>query len=165
MSIAHLRLLKAALVAAVAVWAAVSLLQNLLNWSATLDAVRATTSMVTFDAGPGSWQATSNPIAVWLGALFIGGGKLAAAVLCGVGAAGMWLNRTAQDASYAVSRRTALIGCGVALFMLFAGFIVIAEVWFGLWQSESLREPVLESAMRYAASIALIALFVASSED
>ena len=49
--------------------------------------------------------------------------------------------------------------------MLFMGFIVIAEVWFGLWQSESLREPVLESAMRYAASIALIALFVASSED
>ena len=165
MSIAHLRLLKAVLVAAVAVWAAVSLLNNLMNWSATLDAVRATTSMATFDAGPGSWQATSNPIIVWLGALFIAGAKLVSAALCGVGALGMWRARTAQDQGYVASRRTALIGCGVALFMLFMGFIVIAEVWFGLWQSESLREPVLESAMRYAASIALIALFVASPED
>ncbi|MEM1438361.1 MAG: DUF2165 family protein [Pseudomonadota bacterium] len=165
MSIAHLRLLKAALIAAVAVWAAVSLLNNVLNWSATLDAVRATTSMATFDAGPGSWQATSNPIVIWLGALFIAGGKLVSAVLCAAGAVGMWRARAAQDARYAASRRTALVGCGVALFMLFLGFIVIAEVWFGLWQSESLREPVLESAMRYAASIALIALFVAVPDD
>ena len=165
MSIAQLRLTKAALIAAVAVWAAASLLQNLLNWSATLDAVRATTSMATFDAGPGSWQATANPIIVWLGALFIAGGKLVAAALCGVGAVGMWRARASQDGRYAASRRTALIGCGAALFMLFAGFIVIAEVWFGLWHSESLREPVLESAMRYAASIALIALFVASTEN
>lgn len=165
MSVAQLRLIKGALIAAVAIWASASLLNNILNWSATLDAVRATTSMATFDAGAGSWQATSNPIVVWLGAVFIAGCKLVSAALCFQGAVGMWRARVAQDARYAASRRTALIGCGVALFMLFAGFIVIAEVWFGLWQSESLREPVLESAMRYAASIALIALFVASSED
>ncbi|MEO1596610.1 MAG: DUF2165 family protein [Pseudomonadota bacterium] len=165
MSIAHLRLLKAALIAAVALWAAVSLLQNLLKWSATLDAVRATTSMATFDSGPGSWQAISNPVVVWLGALFIASGKAAAALLCGMGAFGMARARAPHDKRYTSARRAALAGCGVAMFMLFAGFIVVAEVWFALWQSEALREPVLESALRYVASIALIALFVAAPED
>ena len=156
--------MKALLVAAVALWGLVGVLQNLLDWPGTLGAVAAATSMSTFEGGADSWQATRNPIVVWLGALFIAGSKAAAAALCAMAAGGMWRFRRGDDAAFAPARRMALVGCGVALFMLFAGFTVIAESWFELWRSDALRGPVLESALRYAAMIALIGLFVASSE-
>lgn len=164
MSVAALRSLKALLILAVAFWGLVGVLHNLLDWPGTLGAVEAATSMSTIEGGAERWQATRNPVVVWLGALFIAGAKATTGALCAVAAVRMWRARRGDDAAFAAARRTALVGCGVALFMLFAGFTVIAESGFELWRSEALRGPVLESALRYAAMIALIALFVASSE-
>ena len=164
MSVAALRSSKALLVIAVALWGVVGLTHNLLNWAGTVGAVTAATSMATLEGGAGSWQATSHPAVAWLGALFIAGSKAAAALLCGLGGIGMLRTRHAAGDAYASARRTALVGCAVAVFMLFAGFIVVAESWFELWRSETLRGPVLDSAFRYAATIGVIALFVAAPE-
>lgn len=164
MSVATLRFLKALLVAAVALWGVVGVLHNLLDWPGTLGAVEAVTSMSTFEGGAERWQATRNPVVVWLGALFIAGAKVATAVLCGLGAYRMLLARVSGGEAFEAARRMALVGCGVAVFMLFTGFTVIAEIGFELWRSDALRGPVLESALRYAAMIALIGLFVGSSE-
>ncbi len=77
----------------------------------------------------------------------------------------MWTARAGDPAAFSASKKWALTGCGVAVFMLFAGWIVIAETWFELWRSEVLRDVALDSAFRYAALIALIALFVGANDD
>jgi predicted small integral membrane protein len=156
---------KIMLIVAVAGWGYVGAFHNIADWSGTLGAVKAATSMSTFEGGADSWQATSSSVVVWLGALFILLSKLATAALCSWGAIKMWQSQSTDFAQYQAAKKVALSGCGVALFMLFFGFIVVAESWFELWRSELMRGPVLGSAFRYAALIALIAVFIAGNDE
>ena len=155
---------KSILILTVALWGFMGALHNLMDWSGTLGAVGAVTSMATFDGGAEAWQATSNPILIWLGAVFIFASKLATGILCSLGAIRMWRIKETNSAAYHAAKSMALTGCAIAVIMLFGGFIVMAESWFELWRSESMRGPVLQSAFRYAGMIALIALFVASKD-
>lgn len=159
------RIIKIMLVVAVAMWGYVGALHNILDWGGTLGAVKAAISMTTFDGGVDSWQATGSTVVVWLGALFIMLSKLSTAAFCSWGALKMWQFRTAEPQQFQEAKKVALAGCGVAIFMLFFGFVVVAESWFELWRSDVMRGPVLDSAFRYAALIALIALFVANPDD
>ncbi|HRX40567.1 MAG TPA: hypothetical protein P5072_14110, partial [Parvularculaceae bacterium] len=59
----------------------------------------------------------------------------------------------------------ALAGCMVLVFMLFAGWIIIAETWFELWRSDVMRSAALDAAFRCAGFIGLIALIVGSREE
>ncbi|TDR18455.1 DUF2165 family protein [Marinicella litoralis] len=155
---------KSIMIFTVALWGFVGALHNVMDWGGTLGAVGAVTSMATFDGGAESWQATSNTLLIWSGALFICLSKLAAGTLCTMGALGMWRARKDNMTAYAAAKSMALTGCGIAVIMLFGGFIVVAESWFELWRSETMRGPVLQSAFRYGAMIAIISLFVASKE-
>lgn len=148
----------------VALWGFISAFQNVINWNGTLVAINAATSMTTIAGGAESWQATSHPLIIWMGALFVVGSKLATGALCSIGAVGMWRAQKSNLAAYTLAKEIALTGCAVGIIMLFGGFIVIAEGWFELWRSESMRESVLDSAFRYGGMIALIALFVASED-
>jgi len=159
-----IRIVKIGLICTVVLWGFFGALGNILNWDETLGSVAAVTSMVTFEGGAESWQATSNSMVIWLGALFIMLSKLSAGVLCAVGVARMWQSRNAGAADFTAAKRIALAGCGIAVIMLFGGFIVIAESWFELWRSEALGA-VLTAALRYASMIALIASFVATSDE
>ncbi len=159
-----LRISKILLVVTVALWGFIGGLHNVLDWGGTLGAVGAVTSMATFDGGATSWQATSNPAVVWLGALLILLPKLGSASLCTIGASRMWRARRSDAATFAAAKGMALVGCAVAVIMLFGGFLIIAESWFELWRSEAMRGLVLESAFRYAGMIALIALFVGTQD-
>lgn len=159
-----IRVIKIMLVLAVALWGFLGAFHNLADWTGTLGAVTAVTTMSTFEGGVDSWQATSMPAVVWLGALFILVSKLATGVLCAWGSMKMWQARNSDLDAFKAAKKMAVAGCGVALFMLFTGFIVIAESWFELWRSDVMRGPVLGSAFRYAALITLIALFVATEE-
>ncbi len=158
-----LRMMKIALILGVALWGFVGAFGNIMDWGGTMGAVGAATSMATFDGGNESWKATSNPVLIWLGALFIMLSKTAAGILCALGAAKMWAARESDVAAFAQAKAIALAGCGVAVFMLFTGFIVIAESWYEMWRSDVMRGPVLESAFRYGGMIALIAIFVAGA--
>ena len=160
-----LRNFKILLVCSVVLWGGVGAFLNVLDWGGTLGAVGAATSMATFEGGAEAWQATSNSLVIWLGALFIMLSKVTAAALCGVGAWRMWGARSSDGSAFNAAKEFALAGCAVAVFMLFAGLIVVAESWFELWRSDAMRGPVLESAFRYAGMIGLIALFVASSDE
>jgi len=160
-----LRIVKILLVLAVALWGIVGAYGNLTDWSGTTGAVKAVTSMSAFDGGADKWQATSNPVIVYAGALFIMLSKIFAGFLCLVGARRMWDARAGDAADFAKAKTLALTGCGVAVFMLFTGFIVIAEGWYALWNSDAMRGPVLGSAYRYAGMIALIAIFVGMRDD
>lgn len=160
-----LRITKILLTACVATWCLLGAFGNLSDWDGTLGAVRAAASMSTFEGGAASWRATSSPVVIWIGALMIMLSKLAAGILCSVGTLQMWRARAGDESGFAAAKRTALAGCGVAMVMLFGGFIVIGETWFEMWRSDVLRDLSLQTAFRYGGMITLIALFVGSLED
>jgi predicted small integral membrane protein len=155
---------KIVMIATVALWGFIGAHHNVTDWNGTLGAVEAATSMTTFAGGIESWQATSNPIVIWAGALLIVVSKITTAALCTIGAVGMWRAQKSDLAAYATAKEIALTGCAIAIIMLFGGFIVIAESWFELWRSESMLGPVLGSAFRYGGMIGIIALFVATKD-
>jgi predicted small integral membrane protein len=159
-----IKTVKSIMILTVALWGVVGAIHNIADWSGTLGAVGAVTSMSTVPDGANSWQATSNSLVIWAGAIYILLSKLVSAGLCGFGAMGMWRARNFDDVAYSKAKNTALSGCAVAIIMLFGGFIIVAESWFELWRSESMIGPVLQSAFRYAGMIGLIALFVASKD-
>lgn len=152
------------LAALVALWALMGAFFNFYDWSGTTGAVAATTSMATFEGGAGDWRATSNPVVILLGALFIPLMKTVAGILSLAGAYKMWTARKGDAASFAKAKELALAGCGVAMILLFGGWIIIAETWFELWRSDVMREAALQTAFRYGGMITLIALFIASND-
>ncbi len=160
-----LRKTKILLVVTIALWGLLGSFWNITDWGKTMGAVGAVTSMATIEGGAESWKATSNPAVIWLGALFIMLSKFAAGVLCSMGAWRMWQAQGGDAAGFTAAKEFALAGCAVAIIMLFGGFVVIADVWFELWRSDSLGGEVLHSAFRYGGMIALIALFVGAKED
>ena len=160
-----LRTIKIIMVGVVALWAFLGAFMNVLDWSGTTGAVAATTSMATFEGGADAWQATSSPMVIWAGALFILLAKATTGLLCLMGALRMWAARKQDASAFAKSKELALSGCGIAMILLFAGWIVIAETWFELWRSDAMRDIALQSAFRYGGMITLIALFVANSDD
>jgi predicted small integral membrane protein len=160
-----LRKIKVLLIITVALWGFIGAFGNLHDWSGTIAAVGAVTSMTTFDGGSTSWQATSSPIVIWVGAIFIMLSKLATGILCSIGAWKMWNSNNNNISEFLAAKKIALAGCAIAVIMLFGGFIVIAESWFELWRSDVMRGPVLGSAFRYGSMILLISLFVGLPDD
>ncbi len=159
-----LPIVKIVLIATVAAWGFVGAFGNFADWEGTRGAVAAATSMSTWEGGAESWRATTNPLVVTTGAILIPLLKLASAVLCALGAGSMWRARN-RGQEFEAAKRLALAGCGVAMFLLFAGWIVIAESWFEMWRSDVMRGPALEAAFRYLGCIALIALFVGMRDE
>ena len=160
-----LRIIKILLIFSVFLWGVFGALGNLTDWPGTTGGVEAVASMTTFENGAESWRATTNPAIILAGALFIVLSKITAAILCLIGAWRMWGARKADAADFVKAKAFALSGCGVAILMLFLGFIVIGEGWFELWQSDALRDMAGQSAFRYAGMIGVIAIFVAGSGD
>jgi len=158
------RIVKVGLMATAALWAICSGLYNITNWSESLTYVEAVTSMSLFEGGSESWQATSNSVIVWMGILFIFLAKVAAAALCSVATWRMWQTR-ADDAAYAAARQIGMAGCGIAVIMLFGGFIAIAENFFDLWRAGDVGGAVLSGAYRYGGVMALIAIMVGATDD
>ncbi len=160
-----LRIIKILLVLSVAAWGLIGAMGDIVPWSATMAQVASVTSMTTFPGGAHSFQATTNPAVIFAGALFITLGKIVAALLCLVGAWRMTAARTGDAAAFAKAKTFALAGCAVAVFMLFAGFIVIAEGWFEMWRSDAMSDAIGGGAFRYGGMIALISLMVGARDD
>jgi len=160
-----LRITKIMLIATVALFLLMGAFFNVHDWSGTTGAVAATTSMATFEGGAEDWRATSSPVVIWMGALFITLSKATAGVLCLIGALRMWAARKGDASAFATAKEFALSGCAVAMLLLFGGWIVIAETWFELWRSDAMRDAALQTAFRYGGMITLIALFVGNRDD
>ncbi len=159
-----LKLVKIALVVAVCLWGAIGALGNVLDWESTQGSVAAVSSMTGFEGGQDSWRATSNTFVIFAGALSILSFKIISATLCGLGAYRMWCARSGSSDFFGASKQAALAGCGVAVFGLFLGWIVLGEQWFEMWRSPGLAEAGA-SAFRYAGFIGIIAVFVAMPEE
>lgn len=160
-----LKLVKILLILAVAIWGYIGAFGNIADFDGTLSAIGAATSMSTWEGGAESWRATENPVLIGLAAALIPLFKLAAGVFSSWGAWQMWKSRAATDGAFEVAKKPALTGIGIAILLLFGGWIVAAETWFEMWRSDLLRELSLQSAYGYIASLGVIALFVALRDD
>jgi len=160
-----LRIVKILLVLSVAGWGLLGAFGNVNDWAGTVGAVTVTASMATIDPGSYSWRATSSPALIFLVSAGIPLTKLLVMALCLLGARKMWTARRADQDAFATAKTLAVAGCGVAMFLLFTGWIVLAETWYELWRSEPFREAALGSAFRYGAMITLIGLFVGARND
>ena len=160
-----IRLIKVILVLSVAAWALAGAFGNLTDWSGTVGAVGAITSMASFEGGAESWKATSSQALILAGAIFIVSLKIICGVLCVMGALRMLAAQGRDAVAFQRAKEFALAGCGVGMFMLFAGWIVIAETWYEAWRSDVFRDLALNSTFRYCGMIGVIALFVGMREE
>ncbi|MBI1393339.1 MAG: DUF2165 family protein [Alphaproteobacteria bacterium] len=160
-----LKITKIILALSVAAWGFTGAASNLSDWGGTTGAVAAATSMTMFEPIADSWRATTNPVVITLGAIFIVSLKIAGGALCLAGGVRMAAAIRAGPASFATAKRLAVAGCGLLMFMLFAGWIVIAETWFQLWRSDVWRDAALDSAFRYGAMITLIGIFIGAGDE
>lgn len=160
-----LRSIKILLIASIGVWGLIGAFSNFTDWNGTTGAVGAVTSMSAIENGADSWRATANPGVVLAGALFIVTLKIIGGLLCLAGAWRMTAARAGDAAAFERAKTLALAGCGVLIFLLFAGWIVIAETWFELWRADVWRDIALQSAFRYCGMIGVIALFVGLRDD
>ncbi len=159
-----IRYTKIALVIAIALWGLIGGTFNFIHWGETMESVGMVSSMATIEGRTDSWQATGSPVLIWAGALFIALSKLAAGALSAVGGWRMWQARDGEAAAFNGAKELAVAGAAVALFMLFTGFIVVAENWFEFWRSP-IAGLVLPAAFRYGGFIAVIMIYVAQRDE
>ncbi len=157
------RLAKTLLIALVALWGVIGAAGNFSHLNTAYDAVRSVTLMPTFPAEAAPPWRTENAVVVWLGVALIVSGKLAAAILCGIGTYSMFKNRKADSAAFQHAKRYGLVGCALAVAMLFGGFSIIGETLYAMFRHpEHLK--AAEGAFRYGGMIALIMIFVGQSD-
>ncbi len=152
------RTIKIALIMLVGLWGLISGLGNL---AMTDSGFIATAEVVGADGRSGvvDWQRIESPPLIWAAWALLPLGKLAIALLCFYGAWRMWLSRRAPGDEFNAAKAVALLGCGIAIAMLFGIFMVVADTYFRFWLTES-SSRVMPIAFRYVCSIGIIALFV-----
>ena len=160
-----LRIVKNLLILAVAAWALVGVMGNIVDWDGTTNAVAAVTSMSKFAGGADHWKATTNAAIVVAGASFILLFKVVVVAFCFAGAWRMWVARGDDGEAFEAAKMPALAGCGIAVLSLFGGWIVVGEGWFEFWRSDASREAAGGTAFRYGGFIGLIGLLIGSRDE
>lgn len=130
------RYTKAAMAAALALFAALVAFNNLTDYGANFAFVRHVLAMDTiFPGSPARWRAVESP-ALWHAAyLFIIALEAATAILLACGAVAMWRARRSSAQAFARAKQWALAGGLVGFLLWFAGFMVVGGEWFLMWQS------------------------------
>ena len=153
-----MRTIKIALIALVGIWGLTSGLGNL---ALTESGFAATAEVVGADGRSGvvEWQRIDSPLLIWAAWALLPLGKLATAALCLFGAWRMWLSWRAPADEFNAAKTFGLLGCGIAIAMLFGIFMVAADTYFRIWLTEQ-GSRVMPIAFRYIGSIGIITLFV-----
>ncbi len=72
----------------------------------------------------------------------------------------MWNARAADRDTFFEARQIGLAGCGIAVIMLLAGFIGVAENFSHMCRSADIGGAVLGGACRYGGAMALIEILI-----
>lgn len=159
-----LRTMKVVLILLVGLWGLIGGIGNFIQAGTGFGAVATVLSPdLTKVHGLASWQTIENPLLIWMAWALIPLAKLSGGALCLGGGYSMWRSRSLDNASFQNSKSLALAGCGIILAMLFGGFIVFAETYFLLWQTE-FGGLVLPTAFRYIGCVGIVAIFVQQTE-
>lgn len=158
-----MRIIKVLLVAGMALLMTFAVLGNVSMPQIGFGALKTAVSMETTFQHPGAmWRAITNPalVSVIFGCIVLG--EAVAGAFCWAGAVRMFGARK-DPRAFESAKSTAVLGLGIVAALYFIGWLVFAQEWFEMWQSQKLN--VLQDAFRIFASAMLIALVVGSKDD
>lgn len=157
-----IRIMKVLLSLSVAVWGIAAGTMNLIDYGSGVALVGAVLTL----EGSESIRAIHIPLAFHLGFAFIYLGKLVSGALCAWGAFDLWRSRRASAEIFDAAKSKTVLGCGVAIFMLFFGFVALAGTVFKstVGPPSEFSNAFQQGALSYLAGVALISLYVSARE-
>lgn len=158
------RLAKVLLTFSVGVFALLVGVDNLLDYGTNLVFLQHVLSMdTTFADSALRWRAITAPWAHHAAYWLIIAAELAAGVLCLAGAWRLWKARAAPASAFNGAKDVAVAGLTAGFVLYFLGFLVVGGEWFKMWQSPTWNAQA--AAFRFAASFALVLIFVAMRDE
>lgn len=153
-----MKLLKIALVAGMALVLTITTVNNIIMPGVTYSTVALSLSMETTFKNPMEiWRAITSPTLLWIVTVIIIAGEALGALLCWIGAVRLWGARRSPP-QFNQSKSMALTGLSFVAAFYFIGWLVMANEWFGMWQSTKLN--TLPDAFRFFGEAMLIAIWV-----
>ncbi|HTW73442.1 MAG TPA: DUF2165 domain-containing protein [Steroidobacteraceae bacterium] len=153
-----MRMIKTTLVAGLALVLSITTFNNIIMPGATYGAVALSLGMQTTFKNPQEmWRAITNPAALWVICALIIAGEALGALLCWIGAVRLFANRHSAP-QFNQSKKMALIGATYVALFYFLGWLVVANEWFGMWQSTRIN--TMPDAFWLFAEGMLIAMWV-----
>jgi predicted small integral membrane protein len=155
-----IRAAKAALVAAVALFASLVAFGNLTDYGTNFTFVQHVLSMDTiFEFSTINYRAITDSRLHHLAYAVIIAVEIATAVLCWVGAVALVRALPADAAVFNRSKAWAIAGLTLGFVLWQVGFMSIGGEWFGMWQSQQWNG--VPSAFRFVVTIVAVLIFVA----
>jgi predicted small integral membrane protein len=154
-----IRAAKAALVAAVALFASLVTFGNLTDYNTNFEFVRHVLSMDTiFEFSTIKYRAITDPTLQHAAYAVIITAEGATAVLCWIGAVALAHALRADAATFNRSKTYAVVGLTLGFLLWQVGFMSIGGEWFGMWQSQQWNG--VPSAFRFVMTIVAVLIFV-----
>jgi predicted small integral membrane protein len=155
-----IRAAKAALVAAVALFASLVAFGNLTDYGTNFTFVQHVLSMDTiFEFSTINYRAITDSRLHHVAYAVIIAVEIATAVLCWVGAVALVRALRADAAVFNRSKAWAIAGLTLGFVLWQVGFMSIGGEWFGMWQSQQWNG--VPSAFRFVMTIVAVLIFVA----
>lgn len=155
-----IRILKAVLLALVALLALFYAAQNVANLDPALQAVAYVLRMDDHAVYPGTFgMAIDSPAVAAVALSVIIAGEAAAGLLAGKGAWDLWAARTASGARFQAAKAYGLLGCGIGIVVWMGLFATVGGAFFQMWQTPA-GSASLTGAFQYFAMCALVLVFV-----
>ncbi len=153
------RLVKIALVAAIALYLGIVVLNNLTDYGSNFEFVRHVLSMdTTFPDNRLKWRALTSPVIhhVFYATIILW--ESASTVALAVGAWKLWHKRQAPAAEFNAAKSFAVGALGFNLLLWFVAFLCVGGEWFVMWQSQIWNGQ--SAAFRMFACIGIVLLFL-----
>jgi predicted small integral membrane protein len=159
-----IRLAKIALVAAVGLYLALVVFNNLTDYGSNYQFVHHVLAMdTTFPGNAGMWRAID---ATWVYHAFFASIILWEAIACALtwlGAWQLWRLRGSGAATFNRGKRVAIAGLALNLLQWLVAFMAVGGEWFLMWQSSTWNGS--DAAGRMFAVVGITLLFVNAPDD
>ena len=155
-----IRAAKAALVAAVALFASLVAFGNLTDYNTNFVFVQHALSMDTiYPFSTIKYRAITDPALHHAAYAAIIAAEAATAVLCWIGAVALVRRLRADAGAFNRAKTFAVLGLTLGFLVWQVGFMSIGGEWFGMWQSQQWNG--VPSAFRFLMTIIAVLIFVA----
>ena len=158
------RLAKALLVAAIALFASLVVFGNITDYNTNLAFVQHVLAMDTiYPFSTIKYRAITDPTLQHLAYAMIIATETAIAVLCWIGAAMLARHVRADAGAFNRAKTFAVIGLTLGFLLWEVGFMSIGGEWFGMWQSQQWNG--VPGAFRFLITIIAVLIFVAMPDQ
>lgn len=133
---------------------------NIANWDAGLAVIAYVMTMEGHEYySIRIFPAVTSPVIHVIAFLVILVGEFLVGAISLKGAYDLWKVRNAPADSFNASKKSAIVGCAMAMVVWFGGFIVLGGALFQMWQTE-IGDSSFDGSFAYAVTAGLILLFV-----